>query len=308
MCGINGIFAFHPAASSPNRTELVKTRDHMRARGPDGFGEWWSDDRRCALGHRRLSIIDLSDRAAQPMSSEDGRYVISFNGEIYNHRELRAELAAQNVRFRTTSDTEVILQLYARDGEAMVSRLRGMFALAIWDNLRRRLFLARDPYGIKPLYTANDGWTFRFASQVKALLAGGKISRDREPAGVIGFRIFGSVPEPFTFWRDIRALPAGHTQVVDEFGAQPPKAFVNLAAILADAARRRAASPRWFECARAALTDSVRAARTRTRRRSPPGLPIYTVRATSSDMCRRRSFPAACPKSWRPWTNPQLTA
>src|SRR5205085_3967320 len=159
----------------------------MHARGPDGAGLWWSADRRCALAHRRLSILDLSERASQPMASADGSIVITFNGEIYNYRELRAELEAEGVVFRTSSDTEALLHLYARDGAAMVQPLRGMFAFAIWDERRRELFLARDPYGIKPLYTANDGWTFRFASQVKALLAGGEVSRDPEPAGIAGF-------------------------------------------------------------------------------------------------------------------------
>ena len=107
-----------------------------------------------------------------------------------------------------------------------------MFAFAIWDEQRRELFLARDPYGIKPLYTASDGWTFRFASQVKALLAGGQISRDPEPAGIAGFHLFGSVPEPFTLYRDIRALPAGHTQRIDAAGPREPVPFANLAAIL----------------------------------------------------------------------------
>ncbi len=107
----------------------------------------------------------------------------------------------------------------------MVHRLRGMFAFAIWDDNRRELFLARDPYGIKPLYTANDGWTFRFASQVKALLAGGRVSRDPEPAGIAGFHLFGSVPEPFTLYRDIRALPAGHTQRIDMAGPREPQPF-----------------------------------------------------------------------------------
>src|SRR5216684_3195163 len=106
MCGINGIFAFHPAASAADEAELLKTRDAMRARGPDGSGAWWSAARRCALGHRRLSILDLSDRASQPMTSEDGRLVVTFNGEIYNYPGLRAELEADGVRFRTTSDTE----------------------------------------------------------------------------------------------------------------------------------------------------------------------------------------------------------
>lgn len=132
------------------------------------------------------------------MSSEDGRFVVVFNGEIYNHPALRADLEADGARFRTTSDTEVLLHLYARCGADMVQRLRGMFAFAIWDETRRGLFLARNPYGIKPLYTANDGWTFRFASQVKALLASGQVSHDPEPAGIAGFHLFGSVPEPFT--------------------------------------------------------------------------------------------------------------
>ena len=180
-------------------------------------------------------------RASQPMTSEDGGLVVVFNGEIYNYPELRAELEASGVRFRTTSDTEVLLHLYARHGAEMVHRLRGMFAFAIWDEQRRGLFLARDPYGIKPLYTANDGWTFRFASQVKALLAGGRVSRDPEPAGHVGFYLFGSVPEPFTLYRDIRALPAGHTQWIDAAGPREPKPFANLAAILA--VDRRAPPP-----------------------------------------------------------------
>src|SRR6516164_2122863 len=118
MCGINGIFAYHSAASEPKETELLNTREAMRARGPDGTGLWWSSDRRCGLGHRRLSIIDLSDRASQPMASHDGRLIIVFNGEIYNYRQLRAELEAAGTHFRTTSDTEVILSLYEQRGGA----------------------------------------------------------------------------------------------------------------------------------------------------------------------------------------------
>src|SRR4029079_19530793 len=109
MCAINGIFAYHYAANVPHEPELLATRDAMRSRGPDGEGAWWSEDRRRALAHRRLAIVDLSDRAAQPMSSDDGRLHIVFNGEIYNFRELRTELSAQGARFRTTSDTEVLL-------------------------------------------------------------------------------------------------------------------------------------------------------------------------------------------------------
>jgi asparagine synthase (glutamine-hydrolysing) len=259
MCGINGIFAYHSAANLPKRAELMAMREAMRARGPDGAGEWWGADRRCGFGHRRLAILDLSDCAAQPMTSEDGRLVVTFNGEIYNYPILRAELAADGVRFRTNSDTEVLLHLYARDGAAMVRQLRGMFAFAIWDNAQGQLFLARDPYGIKPLYTANDGWTFRFASQVKALLAGHGVSRDAEPAGVVGFNLFGSVPEPFTLYRDIRALPAGHTQRIDAAGPREPEPFANLAAVLAEGATRSRCPRDLDERLRPALLDSVRA-------------------------------------------------
>ena len=187
------------------------------------------------------------------------RFVVVFNGEIYNYPQVRAELEADGARFRTTSDTEALLHLYARYGAEMVHRLRGMFAFAIWDEARRGLFLARDPYGIKPLYTANDGWTFRFASQVKALLAGGHVSRDPEPAGVVGFHLFGSVPEPFTLYRDIRALPAGHTQWVDAAGPREPKPFSNLAEVLAKGADNPAPAAEIPERVRAGVLDSVRA-------------------------------------------------
>jgi asparagine synthase (glutamine-hydrolysing) len=259
MCGLNGIFAYHSAASMPEDRELLTTRDAMQKRGPDGAGTWRSADQRCGFGHRRLAILDLSERASQPMISEDGRFAIVFNGEIYNYRELRRALEAQGARFRTTSDTEVLLHLYAYHDAEMVRRLRGMFAFVIWDRDRRGLFLARDPYGIKPLYTANDGWTFRFASQVKALLAGGKIARDIEPAGLAGFYLFGSVPEPFTLYRDIRALPAGHTQWVDAAGPREPRPFANLAGFLAVGAQSPAPRASLPELVRTALLDSVQA-------------------------------------------------
>src|SRR5262249_25642104 len=216
-------------------------------------------DRRCGLAHRRLTILDLSDRASQPMTSEDGGLVIVFNGEIYNYPQLRAELEARGVQFRTTSDTEVLLHLYARDGTEMVHRLRGMFALGIWDEQRRGLFLARDPYGIKPLYTADDGRTFRFASQVKALLAGGRVSREPEPAGHVGFHLFGSVPEPFTLYRDIRGLPAGHTQWIDADGTRKPEPFASLATVLAAEGRRCTTTGNLSDLVRMAVFDSVRA-------------------------------------------------
>jgi asparagine synthase (glutamine-hydrolysing) len=210
MCGINGILRKGSDAPPIDRGELMRTRDAMATRGPDGTGEWISPDGTVALGHRRLAIIDLSSAGAQPMASGDGRFHIVFNGEIYNYRELRAELQRDGARFRSSSDTEVILALFSREGVSGLARLRGMFALAIWDEVDRSLLLGRDPLGIKPLYYTYDGATFRFASQVKALEAGGKIPTRIDPVGLVGFLLWGSVPEPFTIRQGVRALPAGH--------------------------------------------------------------------------------------------------
>ncbi|WP_092867031.1 asparagine synthase (glutamine-hydrolyzing) [Hyphomicrobium facile] len=261
MCGINGIFAYHYAANPIDREELARSRDDMASRGPDGKGQWTSDDERVGFGHRRLSIIDLSEAASQPMISSDGKLVVTFNGEIYNYRELRKELEAKGRTFQSNSDTEILLYLYAEKGDAMVHDLRGMFAFAIWDAEKRKVFLARDPYGIKPLYYADDGWTFRFASQVKSLLAGGKVSRDPEPAGQVGFYLWGSVPEPFTSYRAIRAVPAGSTVVVDRIGAHEPKRYHSIAAAYREAEDQNSRAPRSIDGQaqiREALLDSVK--------------------------------------------------
>ena len=261
MCGIAGIFAYRNSAAPPNSNELVSIRDYMVARGPDGAGNWFSADGRIGLAHRRLSIIDLSEAGAQPMASADGRLVVVFNGEIYNYRELRRDLDAKGRAFRSQSDTEVLLHLYADQGEQMVHRLRGMFAFAIWDADRTQLFLGRDPYGIKPLYFSDDGGTLRFGSQVKALLAGGAVSRDPEPAGQVGFCLWGSVPEPFTTYRAIRALPAGCSAVVSRDGLSGPRRYHSIASAYcaAESATRRASSAgEAQELVRHALLDSVR--------------------------------------------------
>jgi asparagine synthase (glutamine-hydrolysing) len=259
MCGIAGIYAYHYAANPIDVAELRRIRDHMAARGPDGQGEWCSPDNRVGLGHRRLAIIDLSDAAAQPMASADGRLTIILNGEIYNYKALRAELETRGCVFRTHSDTEVLLHLYAEKGAAMVHDLRGMFAFALWDCDKGELLLARDPYGIKPLYYADDGWTLRFASQVKALLAGGRVSRDPEPAGWAGFLLFGSVPEPYTTCQEVRALPAGTTLTVDACGPGTPRRYFSIAETLQAAERTAPVPPtEVVERMREALRDSVR--------------------------------------------------
>src|SRR5512135_2364508 len=233
MCGIAGLYAYLDVAPPVDRAELSRMNARMAPRGPDGSGDWFSGDSRVGFTHRRLAIIDLSERGAQPMHSADGLLTITFNGEIYNYKELKAELEAKGCRFRSDSDTEVLLQLYADRGPSMVEALRGMFAFGLWDSRTRQLLLARDPLGIKPLYYADDGWTIRFASQAKALLAGGAVSRDPDPAGIVGFHLLGSVPEPFTVWREIRSLPAGCTLLVNATGPWQAHAYYNVARSLA---------------------------------------------------------------------------
>ncbi|MBT3361715.1 MAG: asparagine synthase (glutamine-hydrolyzing) [Rhodospirillales bacterium] len=228
MCGIAAIFSFQDNALRVDAGELDAIRDHMTPRGPDGAGSWVAKDGAIGLAHRRLAIIDLSDGAAQPMEIDGGRYRITFNGEIYNYRALRDDLLAKGVQFKTQSDTEVVAWLYAMHGESAVSRLRGMFAFAIWDETKRGLFVARDPLGIKPLYYADDGKTFRAASQVKALIAGGKVETAPDPAGHVGFFLFGHVPEPHTLYNEIHALPAGHTLWVDSRGVRALKCYFDV--------------------------------------------------------------------------------
>jgi len=258
MCGIVGIYAYHYAANPIDKIELCRIRDHMRVRGPDGAGAWSSEDKRIGLGSRRLAIIDLSDGGLQPMASADGKLVVTFNGEIYNYRALRAQLESRGYEFRTQTDTEVLLHLYSAKGPDMVRELRGMFAFGLWDGERRRLLLARDPYGIKPLYYADDGWTLRFASQVKALVAGGRVSADPEPAGWAGFLLFGSVPEPFTVYREVRALPAGNWMWVDARGPGTPVRYFSIAETFRRAEQHQIArSSDQQECVRQAIRDSV---------------------------------------------------
>jgi asparagine synthase (glutamine-hydrolysing) len=210
MCGF--IAAFGEGRELLDRAALRRALERMRRRGPDDEGTWQGEG--VVFGHKRLSILDLDHRAAQPMQSICGRYVIVFNGEICNFRALRRDLESRGVAFRTTSDTEVILALFAAEaaeGEAMLPKLHGMFALAIWDCIARRAFIARDPYGIKPLYVTDAPDTVLVASQVKGLLATGGVSREPDPRGQAGFWMLGSVPEPRTWFRDVRALSASMT-------------------------------------------------------------------------------------------------
>ncbi len=259
MCGINGIYTYRTGDHEVDTEELRITRDHMRSRGPDGCGSWVSKDSRVGLGHRRLAIIDLGERAAQPMCSADRKLWIVFNGEIYNYKQLREDLKSQGLKFKTRSDTEVLLQLYRLRGESMLLQLRGMFAFAIWDDTKRALFLARDRYGIKPLYYSDDGETFRFASQVSALLAGGNVSQDVDPGGVTGFFLWGSVPEPSTLYKEIKALPSGCFLKIEPSGCGKTKAFWSIRQAIqrAEIGASRIGFGEEEEYVRHALRDSV---------------------------------------------------
>ncbi len=210
MCGICGIVDVSGRAVDPAAVRAMAGQ--LAHRGPDDEGfKQWPGTPYVSFGHRRLSILDLSSAGRQPMLSADAMAGIVFNGEIYNFRELREELEAQGERFHTGTDTEVLLRLYERDGEACVARLRGMFAFAIWDGRRRQLFAARDRLGKKPfVYAWRDG-RFAFASELAGLAAGGVLPRRIRPAAVDEYFTFGYIPAPGTIYEDVWKLPPAHT-------------------------------------------------------------------------------------------------
>lgn len=207
--------------------ELVRLRDAQAHRGPDDEGAWFSPDGRMALGHRRLSIIDLSPSGHQPMGTEDGRLQIVFNGEIYNFRALRTELEQRGFVFRSNSDTEVILHGYRAWGMRVFDKLRGMFALGLWDDEARELLLVRDPLGIKPLYYADSGDRVCFASEIQALRT---VVEDGglDVEALARYLVWGSIPAPRTLYGQIRALPAGHYVRVRPGGVDPPACYFRL--------------------------------------------------------------------------------
>jgi asparagine synthase (glutamine-hydrolysing) len=198
---------------------MVGTLAH---RGPDG--ERLHVDGGLALGHRRLSIIDLSEAASEPMPNEDGSLWLVFNGEIYNFRELRRELEPRH-RFRSQGDAEVVLHLYEEKGEDVVACLDGMFAFALWDRPRKRLLLARDRAGKKPLFYHDGPVLFAFGSEVKALLAHPAVPHERDPHALPLYLTYGYVPTPRTFYCGIRSLPPAHLMVVTEAGAEEPRRY-----------------------------------------------------------------------------------
>ena len=207
MCGICGVVSADPGERIDLAT-LLEMRDTLEHRGPDDCGAYVAPG--VGLGHRRLSIIDLRPEGRQPMSNEDGTLQIVFNGEIYNFEELRPWLLHQGHRFRSKTDTEVILHLYEELGLKCLDRLRGMFAFALWDGRRRRLFLARDRLGKKPLFYAFDGKRLIFASEAKAILAHPSVVAQPDPQAVHHYLTLGYMLSPLSAYRGISKLPPAH--------------------------------------------------------------------------------------------------
>lgn len=218
MCGIVGLLSY--GSGTVDRAVLRRMRDVMGHRGPDGAASWTSEDGKIGLGHRRLSIVDLNVAATQPMPNEDGKVIITFNGEIYNHALLRPDLVARGHRFRTDhSDTEVLVHGYEEWGiDGLLERVEGDYAFGIWDEQKGVLTLARDRIGVKPLYFARINGCFAFASEMKALVEHPDFSPEIDPFAMYHYLSFLTTPAPLTMMRGIYKLPAGCRMTVDRSG------------------------------------------------------------------------------------------
>lgn len=212
MCGILGCVQ-NDALLPPIRFELML--ETLAHRGPDGSGVKISDEGRVLLGHRRLAIIDLSPAGTQPMSNEDGMVWLTFNGEIYNYRDLKAELAGLGHRFHSATDTEVVVHAWEEWGTDCVHRLRGIFAFGLWDNRKKQLFLARDHMGVKPLYYSRYAGRFTFASQPRAILADDDFPKRVDATGLRDYFAFGYIPFDHCAFAGMHKLPAGHWAILE---------------------------------------------------------------------------------------------
>lgn len=220
MCGIAGIYDL--SGQPVSLAQVQRMTDAIVHRGPDGQGQLAEEN--VGLGHRRLAVIDLTPAATQPMASRSGHCVLVYNGEVYNFQSLRAELQALGYRFNSTSDTEVVLNAYEAWGERCVERFNGMFAFAIWDRRTRRLFLARDRYGVKPLYYAFVGGVFLFGSEIKAMLTHPRLSAGVDIEALDEYFTFQNILSDRTLFANVRVLPAGCTMSVGPDVAHPPRA------------------------------------------------------------------------------------
>ncbi len=226
MCGISGIYKFNSSGTVSER-ELSDMRDTLIHRGPDGGANYVSSDGKVGLSQRRLAIIDLSNEAACPMTNEDRKIWITFNGEIYNFKPLREELIKKGHQMRTHGDTEVILHGYEEWGQEIVEKLNGMFAFVIWDEKKKILFAARDHMGIKPFYYAVQNGAFYFGSEIKAILAHPDFNKELEEKNISHYLTFSSLPAPFTLFKDVKKLPAAHRITLGASGELKESAYWN---------------------------------------------------------------------------------
>ena len=259
MCGIAGFLNFLPSRSPQAIRDLVLAMNQAQAhRGPDADGYWADAENRCHLGHRRLSIIDLSTAANQPMLDETGRYAMAFNGEIYNFKDLRRDLEARGIQFRTHSDTEVLLRLFIAEGPAAFKRCDGMFAVAIYDTHTKTLTLARDRCGEKPLYVATTAGFFAFASELRALTALPDFTYEISETGLALYMALRYVPPPRTIFEGIGKLEPGCFLQIGPDGVQRRERYFHFQ--IDDA---RAAAPQdidaYAEQVEAALQSSLEA-------------------------------------------------
>ena len=207
---------------------LVTMRDTLKHRGPDGKGLYISNDKLVGLGHRRLALMDLSDKGTQPMSNENKTIWATVNGEIYNYPQLKEELQAKGHQFMSSSDSEVVIHAYEEWGEGLFSHLNGMFAFGIWDDNKKRLVLARDRFGIKPLYYFQDSSSFIFASEIKAIIEDPQVPRRLDHKSVCDYLTYRYVPCPATIWKDVKKLKPGHYMIIDLEGNVQLKKYWSL--------------------------------------------------------------------------------
>lgn len=225
MCGICGVTNFNKPIDPKGFEQQLDTLKH---RGPDGAGTQFLENNTVALGHRRLSIIDLSKNGAQPMSNEDGTIWIAFNGEIYNFETLKKELISLGHHFKSKTDTEVIIHGYEEWGVNVLDKLNGMFAFGIYDNNKKQWFLARDRFGIKPLYYSLSDEKFVFASELKAIVTDKEFFREIDFDAVSDFFIYRFIPTPKSIWKGIKKLPPGHYCLLDHDSNLAIKAYWQL--------------------------------------------------------------------------------
>lgn len=227
MCGISGIF--NPSTKKINQIETInKILKLQKSRGPDNTALWTSSCGKVTFGHNRLSIIDLTNNSNQPFVSIDKRIVITFNGEIYNFIEIREQLLKKKIKFKSNSDTEVIIEAYRYWGLEFVNYFRGMYSFVIWDVLKDELILARDPFGIKPLYYTYQNNIFYFASQIKSILSIQNLRFNNSDAGICSYFMFGNVIDPFTIYKEIKSLEKGNVLVINKDGVKKKINFYSI--------------------------------------------------------------------------------